>query len=198
MCGRIELTLTQNMRLALQGLFHLDAAWPDQSEVRPTDPAPFLTREGNWTLHTGRWGLIPPGMDLTGAKKYATFNARLEGLERSKTFKDAFREGGRCLIPLSAFFEWPEKSKVRIARPDDRPLLAAGLWSTTPTPDGELLSCTIVTRPPTDDLKGVHDRMPALLLSPDLDAWLSAPSAEAKAAALGSWRPGLLTVTPAA
>ena len=40
--------------------------------------------------------------------------------------------------------------------------------------------------------------LPALLLSQDLDAWLSAPPAEARAAALGSWRPGLLTITPAA
>ncbi|MFB9990829.1 SOS response-associated peptidase family protein [Deinococcus oregonensis] len=65
-----------------------------------------------------------------------------------------------------------------------------------PAEDGELLSCTVIIRPLTDDLVEVHDRMPALLLTKDLDAWLNAPAAQAKAVALGSWRPGLVTVTP--
>ncbi|MFC4637731.1 SOS response-associated peptidase [Deinococcus hohokamensis] len=197
MCGRMEFTLSERMHRALRDTFQIDAAWPEQSEVRPTDQAAFLTRTDTWTLKTGRWGLVPPGMDLQAAKKYATFNARIETVERSKVFKEAFKAGGRCVLPLSAFFEWPNKSKVRIARPDDRPLLAAGLWSRQETEDGSLLSCTVITRPPTEDLTKVHDRMPALLLTQDLDAWLHGPPADAKAIAQSSWRPGLLRTQPA-
>ncbi|MFC4637930.1 SOS response-associated peptidase [Deinococcus hohokamensis] len=196
MCGRIEFTLTERMHHALRDTFQIDA-WPEQREIRPTDQTPFLTHTEVWTLKTGRWGLVPPGMDLQAAKKYATFNARIETVEGSKSFKDAFKAGDRCVLPLSAFFEWPNKSKVRIARPDDRPLLAAGLWSQQDTPDGPLVSCTVITRPPTEDLTDVHDRMPALLLTKDLEGWLSGPAPEAKAIATGSWRPGLLTVTSA-
>ncbi|GHF63555.1 putative SOS response-associated peptidase YedK [Deinococcus metalli] len=73
----------------------------------------------------------------------------------------------------------------------------AGLWNRTVTPDGLLESCTIITRPPTPDLVDVHDRMPALLLSKDIVAWLDAPPAQARTAALTSWQPRILTVTPA-
>ncbi|GGO35828.1 SOS response-associated peptidase [Deinococcus humi] len=197
MCGRIEFTLSERMHHTLRDTFQIDAAWPKQPEISPTQQTVFLTREDAWTVHTGRWGLVPPGMDLQTARKYATFNARIETVERSKSFKDAFRAGGRCVLPLSAFFEWPNKSKVRIARPDNRPLIAAGLWSQQDTPDGPLVSCTVMTRPPTKDLTEIHDRMPALLLTKDLDAWLQATPAEAKAVATGSWRPGLLTVAAA-
>ncbi|GGL91282.1 hypothetical protein GCM10010840_31700 [Deinococcus aerolatus] len=38
--------------------------------------------------------------------------------------------------------------------------------------------------------------MPALLLSKDIDAWLDAPPQQARAAAMSSWPPRILTVTP--
>lgn len=197
MCGRMEFTLSERMHRALRDTFQIDTLWPDQPEISPTQSTSFLTHDDAWTMHTGRWGLVPPGMNLQAAKKYATFNARIETIERSKAFKDAFNAGGRCVLPLSAFFEWPNKSKVRIARPDDRPLLAAGLWAQQDTDTGPLLSCTVITRPPTEDLTEVHDRMPALLLTQDLDAWLHGTPADAKAVALSSWRPGLLSAQPA-
>lgn len=82
-------------------------------------------------------------------------------------------------------------------RKDGRPLLVAGLWNCVQTPNGPLESCTLVTRPPTPDLVDVHDRMPALLLNKDVGTWLDAPSNVARAAALTSWSPRILAVTPA-
>lgn len=171
-----------------------------RDEVRPTDPLRFVRRaQGGFEAPYGRWGLLPARMSLNEAKRYATFNARVESLEDKPMFRAAF-QGQRCVIPLAGFWEWPVragvKTRVRIARKDDRPLLVAGLWNRTMTPDGPLESCTIVTRPPTADLVDVHDRMPALLLSKDLEVWLDAPPQQARAAALSSWQPRILTVTP--
>ena len=138
-------------------------------------------------------------MSLDEAKRYATFNARVESLEDKPMFRAAFQRQ-RCVIPLAGFWEWPikagVKSRVRVARKDDKPLLVAGLWNCVQTPDGPLESCTIVTRPPTADLVEVHDRMPALLLSKDIEAWLDGSPAQARAAALSSWPPRILAVTP--
>ncbi|WP_255639923.1 SOS response-associated peptidase family protein [Deinococcus taeanensis] len=106
-------------------------------------------------------------------------------VKRSTSFREAFGSGGRCVLPLNVLFKWPNGSKVRIARPDDRPLLAAGLWSQQDSPDSPLVSCTVITRPPTDDLRDVHNRMPALLLTKDRTAWLTAAPREAKAVTLG-------------
>ncbi|THF84369.1 SOS response-associated peptidase [Deinococcus sp. KSM4-11] len=89
------------------------------------------------------------------------------------------------------------KTKVRIARQDAKPLLVAGLWNCVETPDGPLESCTIVTRPSTPDLVDVHDRRPALQLSKDIDVWLDGAPHEARGAALTSWQPRILQVTPA-
>ena len=54
-------------------------------------------------------------------------------------------------------------------------------------------NCWMV-RLPTADLRHVHDRMPALLLSRDLGTWLHGTPEQAQEAALSSWRPGVLQV----
>lgn len=170
-----------------------------RAEVRPTDPIMFVRRAAvSWDAPEGRWGLVPHGMTLEQAKKYATFNARAESLTEKPMFRAAFQARQRCVIPLAGFWEWPEqggaKVRTRIDRPDGKPLLVAGIWNRVMTPDGPLESCTVVTRPPTPDLEHVHDRMPALLLSQDLDAWLDASPPQARAAAMTSWQPGILRV----
>ncbi|GGO33777.1 SOS response-associated peptidase [Deinococcus humi] len=202
MCGRADDHFGPRAWGTLGELFG-PLGWEPQirrDEVRPTDPLRFVRRaQGGFEAPYGRWGLVPARMSLDEAKRYATFNARVESLEDKPMFRAAF-QSQRCVIPLAGFWEWPVrggvKTLVRIARKDARPLLVAGLWNRTMTPDGPLESCTIVTRPPTPDLVEVHDRMPALLLSKDLEAWLDAPPHQARAAVLTSWPPRILTVTP--
>ncbi|THF88376.1 SOS response-associated peptidase [Deinococcus sp. KSM4-11] len=172
-----------------------------RDEVRPTHQLKFVRRAaGGFEAPYGRWGLVPHGMGLDEAKKFATFNARIESLHEKPMFKGAFHSQ-RCVIPLAGFWEWPTsagvKTKVRIARKDSKPLLVAGLWNCVQTPDGPLESCTIITRPPTPDLIDVHDRMPALLLSKDIDVWLDGGPHEARGVALTSWQPRILQVTQA-
>ncbi|GHF60416.1 putative SOS response-associated peptidase YedK [Deinococcus metalli] len=203
MCGRADDDLGPAGWEVVRHLFRVvvDDTGVPRLEVRPTDPLRFVRRQpGGFELIAGRWGLVPPGMTLAEAKNYATFNARVESLEEKPMFRQAFG-AQRCVIPLAAFWEWPtsggEKVKVRIARRDAKPLLVAGLWSVTDTPDGPLESCTVVTRPPTPDLLDVHHRMPALLLSKDISAWLTAPPHRAREIALSSWQPRILKVVPA-
>lgn len=173
-----------------------------RSEVRPTDPIRFVRRRGrDYDAPYGRWGLVPHGMSLEESKKYATFNARAESLTEKPMFRAAFQQQ-RCVVPLAGFWEWPslpdgKKQKVRISRKDSKPLLVAGLWNCTLTPDGPLESCTIVTRPVTSDLITVHDRLPALLLTKDIPTWLDAPPNQARAAAMTSWPTGILQVVEA-
>lgn len=173
-----------------------------RDEVRPTDPIRFVRRRGRgYDAPYGRWGLLPYGMALDDAKKLSTFNARVESLTEKPAFRAAFQRQ-RCIVPLAGFWEWPllpngKKQKVRVSRKDGKPLLVAGLWNCIETPDGPLESCTIVTRPPTPDLIEVHDRMPALLLTKDLRAWLEGPPNQARAAAMTSWQPHILHVAEA-
>ena len=143
---------------------------------------------------------MPAGLGAAELKKYAMFNARIETLRESRAFGPAFQTQ-RCVIPLASFYEWPsvdgKKIKMRMSRPDGLPLLVAGLWNRCEGSEGVVESCMLVTRPPTADLLSVHDRMPALLLSKDLPAWLQGTPEEAQTAALTSWRPGVLQVQAA-
>ncbi len=64
----------------------------ERPEVRPTDPLGFSrSNQDRAEAARGRWGLVGPGMDLQQAKKYATFNARAETVQTSRTFAAAFR-----------------------------------------------------------------------------------------------------------
>jgi putative SOS response-associated peptidase YedK len=59
-----------------------------------------------------RWGLIPFfTKDLSEAKGITTINARAETIVTAKTWREPVKKR-RCLIPVSAFYEWvrPEKS----------------------------------------------------------------------------------------
>ena len=198
MCSRIEDLPSAKAVAALTALFGPFGWRTDGRQgLKPTDQVRLVRAlDGSYEAPLARWGLVPDGMGVAELKKYAMFNARLETLESSRAFSSAFRTR-RCVLPLSAFFEWPswdgKKRKVRITRPDGLPLLAAGLWNRS-TDGGE--SCTLVTRVPTLDLEHVHDRMPALLLSRDLDAWLRGSATQAKEVAGTSWPPGALQIQP--
>jgi putative SOS response-associated peptidase YedK len=61
---------------------------------------------GTLQMAPAMWGLVPSWWHQPlKEKKFATFNARAEGLEESSTFRGAFRHR-RCLVPASGFYEW--------------------------------------------------------------------------------------------
>ena len=207
MCNRAEDQFTPHARQDLTRLFGDIFTWSAPRErIHPTDP--LLTvrlQDGTFAAAGLRWGLIPPGKTPQDLKRVTTTNARVETLAEKPTYRGAFLARRRCVVPLSAFYEpdashTPKKGERkrwhRVHRPDDRPLLAAGLWEVTVTSDGPLESVTVVTREPVPDLD-VHDRMPALLLTKDLDAWLRGTPDQALEAAGTSWTPGLLVHTTA-
>ena len=62
----------------------------------------------------------------------------------------------------------------------------AGLWDSSRGDDGKVLeSCTIITMPPNPLMAEIHNvkqRMPAILQSEDINAWLAGSADEARAA----------------
>ena len=107
---------------------------------------------------------------------YKMINARVEGIDKKPAFKRAL-VSQRCLIPAPAFFEWKaeagQKTKYRIGRKDGEMFGFAGLYDIWRSPNGNALkSCTIITTPPDKVVEPIHDRMPAILLPEDEEAWL--------------------------
>jgi putative SOS response-associated peptidase YedK len=131
-----------------------------------------------------RWGLVPWwAKDPSIGNKQ--FNARAETLEKRSAFRSALAER-RCLVVPDGFYEWKakqpgetgRKTPLFFTRSDGEPLTFAGLWETwrDPTQPREtrqrIHSCTIVTTDAGPDVAAIHNRMPVVVESGDIDTWL--------------------------
>ena len=178
MCGRYDLNDSPQML----ALYFLLSAQPDafsNDDVHPTNTAPIIRiHEGKRLALPARWGLIPSWSKEDKIAQHA-FNARAETVADKPSFRAAFKRR-RCLVPVSAFYEWRElhgekrKQKLRFASPEQHPLALAGLWEHWKQPEtGELVeSYTIITTAANAFMAPIHDRMPVILGECDWTAWL--------------------------
>lgn len=150
-------------------------ALPEQDirrELRPTDRAYTIDADGARDRY---WSLIPPWAD-SRKPGYPSFNARAESVADKPSFRQAWRRGQRCLVPASAYFEWPrqhgKKVMHRIAGQNSPIIWLAGLWERWPGEQPALDSCTLITVAANEDMAWVHPRMPRILDEHELDTWL--------------------------
>jgi len=176
MCGRYvsraDAALEREWEL-LPNQFRFDTHY----DVRPTTQVPIvrLTDEGRECVPV-RWGLVPswakgkPG-------KYATFNARAEGMQKAASYRGPWKNGKRCLFPVLGFYEWQllegnNKQKWYVTLPKQGTFALAGLWERSE----DLESATICTVEANELMAKVHNkrkRMPLILDPKDFTAWLS-------------------------
>lgn len=154
---------------------------PPRYNIAPTQPIPIITNvvtnDGKNRVEFVRWGLVPSwAKDVSVGNRM--INARVESLASKYAFKHAFRRR-RCLIPANGFYEWPmqadgkSKQAMYIRMKSHKPFAFAGLWEVWRDENGnELPSCTIITGPPNDLVKTLHDRMPAILREENYRQWL--------------------------
>jgi len=160
--------------------------------IAPTQEAPVVVQGPHGRrLGALRWGLVPYWAE-DPAVGNRMINARSESVLSRRAFREAFRRR-RCLVPADGFYEWmpveetssggepvrarrPAIRKVPfwIHRPDRRPFAFAGLWERWRPADGAepLLTFTILTTEPSDELRPLHDRMPVVLPYDRLPLWL--------------------------
>jgi putative SOS response-associated peptidase YedK len=193
MCGRYVLAQQAKAEKAF-GVKRL--RWYDMQSynVAPSREAPVIRnaspeeggeREGVMM----RWGLVPSFLKGE-APKYPTMNARIETMQTSPAFRDAWTRGQRCIVPAAGFYEWqllPDAPKqpwfIELADKEIMPF--AALWDRSLKADGSVVeSFTIITLPANDLMAGIHhdERMPAILRAEDIEVWLSGTPDVAKAA----------------
>jgi putative SOS response-associated peptidase YedK len=194
MCGRLSLTAADHRAAAklltdavpgfeLEGL----TRWLEQAEYRPHyNVGPGQThltvrgRKHRPILDRALWGFRFPDKP-----KKLVINARAESVDTRPMFRRAF-EHGRCLIPADGFFEWEKTESERLPwwfhRRDERALLFAAVLERPRGRGAELEGpprFSIITVPAGDEVGQIHDRMPAIIESEEVDDWLFASPAQA-------------------
>lgn len=178
MCGRYTLTDPGELVEELGAEGDGDELEP-RYNVAPTQdvPAVVLDEEGKRRLAPLRWGLIPfwAKDEKIGSRM---INARSETVAEKNAFRDAFRKR-RCLVLADGFYEWKKENGAKqpyyVHLADHEPFTFAGLWERWDQKgerDEPIWSCTILTGPPNDKVKELHDRMPVILRGDARDLWL--------------------------
>lgn len=212
-CGRFA-----SFRAAqdLAEAFDVDEVTPAAAAVVPSyNVAPtqeiriVLDRRGDGAhrreMHAARWGLVPSwATDRRIGSRL--INARRESLDSKPAFRASLARR-RCIVPVEGYYEWERRDGHRvpsfIAPPSGEPLALAGLYAfwldperAEDDPDRWVLSATIVTTAATGTLAAIHDRVPAVLDRPAVEAWLD-PDADrpADVLALLAASPPLLVPT---
>ena len=135
-------------------------------EVFPGDRVPVLclSRAGNLRPFAMDWGYT-----LSDGKKL--INARSETAAEKPMFRESMRLR-RCLMPMSAYFEWEKreggKRKYRIAPAEGGAFYLAGLYRF----EGARPVCTVLTRAAAPEIEFIHSRMPVLLSAADREVWI--------------------------
>lgn len=184
MCGRFNMTADPLTRLFMR-LVGQPFPGPDRLNVAPTETVPVVATEagaGTRRIAEMRWWLVPHWAKEPSTR-YAMFNARAEGLARSRAFRDPFARR-RCLVPVSGFYEWlredGRKVPYLVTADADDGLLLAGLWDRWQGDDASLETFTVVTTAAAPDLRWLHDRQPVILGPAGAETWLD-PAARADA-----------------
>lgn len=151
--------------------------------IAPTQMIPVVTNSegGGRTLLAARWGMIGPWVKDAAdiSSKFATFNARSETVAEKATFRGAWKEGRRCVIPALGYYEWKKEGESKqpyfVNAASDAPICFGGLYE--PERDdtsGVPASCTIITLPASETMSPLHHRMPLMFDDPSI--WLDSDS----------------------
>lgn len=134
-----------------------------KGEVYPTNTVPIIHDNKNTlALSNMIWG-FPNHIN-----KGVIINARCETIKEKRTFCKSIMEK-RCIVPAAGFYEWDkEKNKVRFERTDNNILYMAGIWKL----HADESRFVIITTIANESMKNVHDRMPLILESNELEDWV--------------------------
>ena len=175
MCGRFTIDIPPELLVEIFGLAETPAITP-RYNISPTQQVPVIRQYADSQNHLDylRWGLIPSWAqdESIGSK---LINARSETVTEKPSFRQAIKYR-RCVVPTSGFYEWRQEGKAKqlwlIRLKDGAPMVFAGLWETWKSPEGEVVSFTILTTAANGLVAPLHDRMPVILHPDEYRTWL--------------------------
>ncbi|MBB5327827.1 SOS response-associated peptidase [Tunturiibacter gelidoferens] len=176
MCGRFKRgTDKQRVAKVFKVTAGLDESVFDEGDdLRPQSMQPviYTNEDGERQIELMRWAFKLPDRLL--------FNARSEGIDHSKFWRDAFQTG-RCILPGDAIHEWQEvekgkkKPKYEFTVPGQHPFGMAAVWKLWKNPKTNHWEKTfaVLTGEPNEVMAPIHDRMTTFLEPHDYEEYLS-------------------------
>lgn len=172
MCGRLFIKPVTELNQLLEMLGILKVTLPLLNNVAPTETIPLIHQtESGLSLSPVRWWLHPHWSKEEPNQKFAMFNARIETVLSSPSFRGPIQYR-RGVIPAAGFIEWKREGKSKqpyYIDAGDKPLLLAAIWDLW---QEELMSCAIITQPANAAFAPIHDRMPLSLNPMQAAYWL--------------------------
>jgi len=143
--------------------------------IAPTQSTPIMIDHMGRRVKLMKWGLIPNWAkdESIGSK---LINARSETLLQKPSFQSLVPQK-RCVVITDGYYEWKKTSRKSVPyyihHPENKLLPIAGLWDTWENPLGKkIFSYTVITTTPSPIVKDIHQRMPVILKSKDIDPWI--------------------------
>ncbi len=132
-------------------------------DVHPGEMAPIIARDKTGiSLSEMKWGF--PQYSGNGL----FINARAETALQKKTFSESVLYR-RCVIPARHFYEWDaSKNKVTFLRENSSVLYMAGFYNQIQDEP----RFVILTTQANQSVSPVHDRMPLILETEEVDNWI--------------------------
>lgn len=153
-------------------------------------PGPIITAEQPNKIQLFDWGLIPwwiKSIDEAIQIRTKTLNCVSEEMYTKPSYRDAIKEGKRCLIPCTGFFEWRHLNNGKQKYPYFIHLTSGGLFSIagiysswkSKSGEGEKHTYSVLTTVANPLMEKIHNskkRMPVIIprqyerdwLNPDL------------------------------
>lgn len=139
-------------------------------EIYPTNTAPVIINDSGRKFLPMKWGFSK------WDNKGVIFNARSETAEEKKTFSSAIKQT-RCVIPSTGFYEWDKKGgskeKYLFTEETSPVLYMAGIYSTFQDGETKFNAFTILTTAANEYMEDIHNRMPVILRSGEIDEYLT-------------------------
>jgi putative SOS response-associated peptidase YedK len=150
--------------------------------VAPTNAIPAIRLvDGARVAASYLWGFLPRNAPSRAfISQYFTFNARDDKIATGRLYSKPFKNQ-RCLIAVSAWFEWPKPPGAKKGTPctivptAGDMFVFAGLWGPwrDPVTGLDLDTATVITVEPNELVADLpHHRMPAILPASDWAKWL--------------------------
>ena len=177
MCGRFAFSAkTEDIERLLPEV-KVDKEIPERYNIAPSQEVAAVINDRSNEITFLKWGLIPFwAKDPKIGNKM--INARAESVRSKGSFKHPFKRK-RCLVLADGFYEWKKEKGVSQKIPyfcrlkSGDPFTFAGLWDEWKDENDEpVRTFTIITCPPNELMKPIHDRMPVILNEECRKAWI--------------------------